>query len=161
MRFHGRIAVDAHFRAQGFVPSVRLELGSNEAVKESVAGGLGLAVLSVHALGGAAADMAAQLPALDIDVQNFELNGRALGWTLVAAAFTAGYVVCDGQGVRRAGTAWSYGAGMSVLNALAWGLWLAFTQRGRPGAPCRRCPGGTGSQRRRPAGHRPPAGGAV
>jgi len=47
-----RIAVDAHFRAQGFVPSVRLELGSNEAVKESVAGGLGLAVLSVHALGG-------------------------------------------------------------------------------------------------------------
>lgn len=63
------------------------------------------------------------------------LNRRALGWTLLAAAFTAGYVVCDGQGVRRAGTAWSYGAGMSVLNALAWGLWLAFTQRGRPGAP--------------------------
>ena len=52
-----RIAVDAHFRAQGFVPSVRLELGSNEAVKESVAGHLGLAVLSVHALG---ADLAAQ-----------------------------------------------------------------------------------------------------
>lgn len=63
------------------------------------------------------------------------LNGRALGWTLVAAAFTAGYVVCDGQGVRRAGTAWSYGAGMSVLNALAWGLWLTFTQRGKPDAP--------------------------
>ena len=46
-----RIAVDAHFRQCGFQPSVRLELGSNEAVKESVAGGLGLAVLSVHALG--------------------------------------------------------------------------------------------------------------
>lgn len=46
-----RIAVDAHFKRMGFAPSVRLELGSNEAVKESVAGNLGLAVLSVHALG--------------------------------------------------------------------------------------------------------------
>lgn len=52
-----RIAVDAHFRRWGFHPRVRLELGSNEAVKESVAGGLGLAVLSVHALGP---DLAAQ-----------------------------------------------------------------------------------------------------
>ncbi|HOB92854.1 MAG TPA: LysR family transcriptional regulator [Aquabacterium sp.] len=52
-----RIAADACFRRHGFSPSVRLELGSNEAVKESVAGGLGLAVLSVHALG---ADLAAQ-----------------------------------------------------------------------------------------------------
>ena len=55
-----RIAVDAHFRAQGFVPSVRLALGSNEAVKESVAGGLGLAVLSVHALGSSLAPQALQ-----------------------------------------------------------------------------------------------------
>jgi DNA-binding transcriptional LysR family regulator len=30
---------------------VRLELGSNEAIKQAVAGGLGLAVLSTHALG--------------------------------------------------------------------------------------------------------------
>ena len=52
--------MDAHFRAQGFVPSVRLELGSNEAVKESVAGGLGLAVLSVHALGSSLAPQALQ-----------------------------------------------------------------------------------------------------
>lgn len=46
-----RIAADAHFKRLGFVPQVRLELGSNEAVKESVAGQLGLGVLSVHALG--------------------------------------------------------------------------------------------------------------
>lgn len=46
-----RMATDAHFRAHGFAPRVRLELGSNEAIREAVAGGLGIAVLSVHALG--------------------------------------------------------------------------------------------------------------
>lgn len=46
-----RMACDAHFAALGFVPNVRLELGSNEAIKHSVAAGLGLAVLSQHALG--------------------------------------------------------------------------------------------------------------
>jgi DNA-binding transcriptional LysR family regulator len=46
-----RIAVDAQFKRLRFAPSVRLELGSNEAVRESVAGNLGLSVLSVHALG--------------------------------------------------------------------------------------------------------------
>ncbi|MFM1990743.1 MAG: HTH-type transcriptional activator CmpR [Pseudomonadota bacterium] len=47
-----RMAVDRHFRAHRFRPDVRLELGSNEAVKESVAGGLGVGVLSRHALHG-------------------------------------------------------------------------------------------------------------
>jgi LysR family transcriptional regulator, low CO2-responsive transcriptional regulator len=46
-----RIAVDAHFKRLRFKPIVRLELGSNEAIRESVAGHLGLSVLSVHALG--------------------------------------------------------------------------------------------------------------
>lgn len=47
-----RMAVDRHFRRMRFRPDVRLELGSNEAVKESVAGGLGLGVVSRHALHG-------------------------------------------------------------------------------------------------------------
>ena len=54
LREHGsgtRMACDAHFAALGFEPNVRLELGSNEAIKHSVAAGLGLAVLSRHALG--------------------------------------------------------------------------------------------------------------
>ncbi len=46
-----RMATDAHFRRQTFRPDIRLELGSNEAIKQSVAGGLGLAVISAHALG--------------------------------------------------------------------------------------------------------------
>jgi DNA-binding transcriptional LysR family regulator len=44
------MAVDAHFRRQKFRPDLRLELGSNEAVKEAVTGNLGVAVLSRHAL---------------------------------------------------------------------------------------------------------------
>ena len=47
-----RMAVDRHFRRRGFRPRVRLELGSNEAIKEAVAGGLGLGVVSRHALHG-------------------------------------------------------------------------------------------------------------
>ena len=46
-----RLACDAHFAAHGFEPRVRLALGSNEAIKQSVAGGLGLTVLSTHSLG--------------------------------------------------------------------------------------------------------------
>jgi DNA-binding transcriptional LysR family regulator len=47
-----RMACDAHFDCLGFHPNVRLELGSNEAIKHSVAAGLGLAVLSRHTIAG-------------------------------------------------------------------------------------------------------------
>ncbi|MCA3574574.1 MAG: LysR family transcriptional regulator [Aestuariivirga sp.] len=47
-----RMATDQHFRTHRFTPDVRLELGSNEAIKEAVAGGLGLGVISLHALNG-------------------------------------------------------------------------------------------------------------
>ena len=49
-----RMAVDLHFKRVRFHPKVRLELGSNEAIKEAVAGGLGLGVISSHALHGRA-----------------------------------------------------------------------------------------------------------
>ena len=45
-----RMAVDTHFKLHKFNPDLRLELGSNEAIKEAVAGGLGIAVLSEHTL---------------------------------------------------------------------------------------------------------------
>jgi DNA-binding transcriptional LysR family regulator len=47
-----RMAADQHFRKQRIKPDVRLELGSNEAIKEAVAGGLGIGILSRHALHG-------------------------------------------------------------------------------------------------------------
>jgi len=59
-----RLACTAHFAEQGFDPRVRLELGSNEAIKQAVAGGLGLAVISRHALAAHLADD--QLAILDV-----------------------------------------------------------------------------------------------
>ena len=47
-----RMAVDNCFKKLKFRPDLRLELGSNEAIKESVAGGLGISVISSHALHG-------------------------------------------------------------------------------------------------------------
>ncbi len=46
-----RQACERHFAGLGFTPQARMELGSNEAIKQAVAGGLGIAVLSTHALG--------------------------------------------------------------------------------------------------------------
>lgn len=46
-----RMAADAHFKKCRFTPQVRLELGSNEAIKQAVAAGMGVSVLSRHALG--------------------------------------------------------------------------------------------------------------
>ncbi|HET8730923.1 MAG TPA: LysR substrate-binding domain-containing protein [Moraxellaceae bacterium] len=48
----GRQIVEAHFAQEGFVPRVAMALGSNEAIKHAVQGGLGLTVLSRHALAG-------------------------------------------------------------------------------------------------------------
>ena len=45
-----RMATDAFFKRHRFQPQLRLELGSNEAIKEAVAGDLGIAVVSRHAL---------------------------------------------------------------------------------------------------------------
>lgn len=47
-----RMAADLFFRKKKFKPDIRLELGSNEAIKESVAGGLGIGVISMHAMHG-------------------------------------------------------------------------------------------------------------
>lgn len=53
-----RMATDAFFKRQKFKPQLRLELGSNEAIKEAVAGDLGIAVVSRHALYANAVDTA-------------------------------------------------------------------------------------------------------
>lgn len=49
-----RLACEAHFAAAGFAPRVRLELGSNEAIRQAVEGELGLGIVSLHALAGVA-----------------------------------------------------------------------------------------------------------
>ena len=45
-----RLATDRFFEDHGFKPQTWLELGSNEAIKEAVAGHLGVAVISRHAI---------------------------------------------------------------------------------------------------------------
>ena len=71
-----RLACDEHFAACAFVPSVRLELGSNEAIKQSVAGGMGLAVISRHALGAHLEDE--QLSVLE--VKGFPIHSS---WSII------------------------------------------------------------------------------
>ena len=67
-----RMAVDAHFAKQRFVPDIRLELGSNEAVRLAAAAGLGIGVLSRHALAGGGGDAAVA----ELDVRGFPLPTR-------------------------------------------------------------------------------------
>lgn len=60
-----RRASNAHFQKHRFLPKVRLELGSNEAIKQAVAGKLGLGVLSQHALATAPEDEGLAILPLD------------------------------------------------------------------------------------------------
>jgi DNA-binding transcriptional LysR family regulator len=74
-----RMAADQFFRSMKFRPDVRLELGSNEAIKESVAGGLGVGVVSRHALHGHQKENGVRV----IDVQGFPLPSA---WHIVYPA---------------------------------------------------------------------------
>jgi len=74
-----RMAADAYFQLKKFRPDIRLELGGNEAVKEAVAGGLGIGVVSRHALHGNLKENGVCV----IDVAGFPL---ASAWHLVHPA---------------------------------------------------------------------------
>ena len=67
-----RLTCDAHFARHAFAPALRLELGSNEAIKQAVAGGLGLAVISRHALPSRPADDELAI----LDVAGFPLQSN-------------------------------------------------------------------------------------
>ena len=64
------------FEQQGLQTKVRMELGSNEAIKHSVVGGLGLAVLSLHTLSLEGPNG----PVAILDVKNFPIMRQ---WHLV------------------------------------------------------------------------------
>jgi DNA-binding transcriptional LysR family regulator len=57
------------FETRGLRPQVRMELGSNEAIKHAVVGGLGLAVLSLHTLTLEGVDG----PVAILDVEDFPI----------------------------------------------------------------------------------------
>lgn len=64
------------FERQGLQPKVRMELGSNEAIKHAVVGGLGIAVLSLHTLSLEGPDG----PVALLDVEDFPIMRQ---WHLV------------------------------------------------------------------------------
>ncbi|HSC65721.1 MAG TPA: LysR family transcriptional regulator [Caldimonas sp.] len=102
-----RMACDAHFAAIGLQPRVRLELGSNEAIKQSVAAGLGLAVLSRHALAPRPEDEGlVELAVRGFPVHSnwYILHPRAKRLSPIAAAFLAhvGAAVARAPGRPRA-----------------------------------------------------------
>lgn len=74
-----RMAGDQFFSKKKFRPNIRLELGSNEALKESVAGGLGLGLVSSHALHGHVKEHGVRI----IDVEGFPLPSA---WHIVHPA---------------------------------------------------------------------------
>jgi DNA-binding transcriptional LysR family regulator len=73
VREHGsgtRITVEREFQQRGLVLRIKLELGSNEAIKQAVAGGLGLAILSRSTI---RLD-AAQAELVELDVEGFPIR---------------------------------------------------------------------------------------
>ena len=72
-----RMATEQLFDAHSFRPGMRMELGSNEAIRQAVAAGLGVAVLSRHALdiGQSKEEVVA------LDVQGFPLHSQ---WHVVS-----------------------------------------------------------------------------
>ncbi len=70
-----RLATEKFFRENGLSCKIKMELGSNEAIKQAVVGGLGVAVLSAHTL---ALERHARELAI-LDVQGFPIQ---LHWYL-------------------------------------------------------------------------------
>lgn len=64
-----RDATQRVFSDSGYKPKIRMELGSNEAIKHAVVGGLGLSVLSLHSL----ALEGSEGPLTVLDVQGFPI----------------------------------------------------------------------------------------
>jgi DNA-binding transcriptional LysR family regulator len=60
-----RLATENFFHERGLTINFRMELGSNEAIKQAVAGGLGITVLSAHTL--ALEKSADELAILDVE----------------------------------------------------------------------------------------------
>jgi DNA-binding transcriptional LysR family regulator len=60
-----RTVVERYFADRGHELHARMELGSNEAIKQAVAGGLGITIMSLHAL--TLEPMQGQLAILDVD----------------------------------------------------------------------------------------------
>ena len=99
-----RKAVQSLFEEQKILLKVRLDLGSNEAIKQAIAGGLGISVLSAHTL--ALESPNSQLRVLDVEQFPIERywyavypSGKQL--SIVASTFLE-YLLAEGKQVTDA-----------------------------------------------------------
>jgi DNA-binding transcriptional LysR family regulator len=79
-----RMMAEKFFQLNAINPRIRLSLGSNEAIKEAVAGGLGCAILSHHAIGATSPNTSfVLLPVEGFPIQSYwytvTLRGKKLG----------------------------------------------------------------------------------
>ena len=74
-----RMTADRFFKKVKFQPDIRMELGSNEAIKEAVAGGLGIGVISKYALHGRQKEHGVSI----INVKGFPISSH---WHIVHPA---------------------------------------------------------------------------
>jgi DNA-binding transcriptional LysR family regulator len=97
------------FGAKGLRPRVRMELGSNEAIKHAIVGGLGVSVLSLHTL----TLEGTQGPVAILDVEGFPIRRewylvypRGKELSLVARTFLDFAMACEPQIRERMEAMW-------------------------------------------------------
>lgn len=95
-----RLACERFFQQHGVTLKTRMTLGSNEAVKQAVAGGLGLAVLSQHTL--ALDEVSGAFAVLDVKGfpllrQWYAVYPRGKRVSVLTEAFL-GYIIAQGDG---------------------------------------------------------------
>lgn len=97
------------FEGKGLRPNIRMELGSNEAIKHSIVAGLGISVLSLHTL----LLEGSKGPVAILDVEGFPImrhwniiypKGKEL--SLAAQTFLDFAIKCEPQIIERMQTAW-------------------------------------------------------
>ncbi len=97
-----RLAADRFLKDRGIRLTIKMELGSNEAIKQAVAGGLGLSFLSLHALGPDAAPrslVALNIEGLPIRRHWYIVHPAGKRLSVVAQAFY-GYLKQEGGNIR-------------------------------------------------------------
>lgn len=96
-----RMAIDQHLARQRISLTVRMTLGSNEAIKQAVAGGMGLSILSRHVLGHAPAKEGLKELAVDhfpLERAWYVLYRRARPLSMVATRFL-NFLLCKTEAV--------------------------------------------------------------
>lgn len=97
-----RLAADRFLRDRGLHLNVKMEIGSNEAIKQAVAGGMGLSILSLHALGPDDAPrslVALNVEGLPIRRHWYIVHPRGKRLSVVAQAFYA-YLKAEGSRIK-------------------------------------------------------------